>query len=375
MLFFSTLQYKSIRNKLNKLLSKKFALKQQFLISISIIFILSLICFFIQDQIGYKVVALILLVAVSFVAMLFDIIPVLVTALISALTWNFFFIPPKFTFHIENTEDVLMFLMYFVIALVNAALTYKIKQIEKREQKKEEKENTLRLYNTILNSLSHELRTPISTIIGASDNLIDEPNLLSEKNKKELIQEISKAGIRLNRQVENLLNMSRLESGFIEMKNNWCDLKEIIYGVLSRLNDITKNHTIEVVIPDKVPFVKMDHLLLEQILTNLIANAALHTPNETKISIIIKIENDQLKLVVEDNGPGFPEGSIPRAFDKFYRLNNEVKSGTGLGLSIVKGFVEAQNGTIILNNTETGGAKFSMYFSCELSYLNQLKNE
>ena len=360
---------------MNKLLSKKFALKQQFLISFSIIFFLSLICFFVQDQIGYKVVALILLVAVSFVAMLFDIIPVLVTALISALTWNFFFIPPKFTFHIENTEDVLMFLMYFIIALVNAALTYKIKQIEKREQKKEEKENTLRLYNTILNSLSHELRTPISTIIGASDNLIDEANSLSEKNKKELIQEISKAGIRLNRQVENLLNMSRLESGFIEMKNNWCDLREIIYGVLSRLYDITKNHTVEVVIPDKVPFVKMDHSLLEQILTNLIANAALHTPNETKISIIIKIENDQLKLVVEDNGPGFPENSIPRAFDKFYRLNNETKSGTGLGLSIVKGFVEAQNGRIILNNTETGGAKFSMYFNCELSYLNQLKNE
>src|SRR3954464_14176208 len=136
-------------------------LRKQFLISISATILMAIGCYFVSDLVGYRVVALLLLVTVSFCAIFLDIRPVLTSAALSALIWNFFFIPPRFTFHINNTEDVLMFLMYFLIALVNAALTYKIREIEKRERKKEEKEATLRLYNTILNSLSHELRTPI----------------------------------------------------------------------------------------------------------------------------------------------------------------------------------------------------------------------
>jgi two-component system, OmpR family, sensor histidine kinase KdpD len=151
----------------------------------------------------YRVVALILLVTVSFIAMFYSIAPVMVSAILSALIWNFFFIPPKYTLHIENAEDALMFLMYFIIALVNAVLTNKIRQIEKVTQKRETKENTLKLYNTLLNSLSHELRTPIATIIGATDNLQMQDEKLSKANKKELIDEISKASLRLNRQVEN----------------------------------------------------------------------------------------------------------------------------------------------------------------------------
>ncbi|NTW32317.1 MAG: DUF4118 domain-containing protein, partial [Bacteroidetes bacterium] len=115
----------------------------------------SIACFFTADFIGYKVVALLLLVVVSLLAMVFDILPVLLAALLSALIWNFFFIPPLFTFHIADTEDALMFLMYFVIALVNAVLTFKIREAEKKARDKEEKENTIKLYNTLLNSLSH----------------------------------------------------------------------------------------------------------------------------------------------------------------------------------------------------------------------------
>jgi two-component system sensor histidine kinase KdpD len=110
------------------------------------------------DYTGYRVVALILLLAVSILAMLFDILPVLFTALSSALIWNFFFIPPIFNFHVGTPEDVLM---YFVVALINAVLTFKIRQIEKKTSDEENREKTIMLYNTLLNSLSHELRTPI----------------------------------------------------------------------------------------------------------------------------------------------------------------------------------------------------------------------
>lgn len=108
--------------------------------------------------------------------------------------------------------------MYFVIAMVHAVLTFKIRQIQEEARHKEEKANTLKLYNTLLNSLSHELRTPIATIIGATDNLTMNATRLTDENKSNLLSEISLASLRLNQQIENLLNMSRLESGFIQLR-------------------------------------------------------------------------------------------------------------------------------------------------------------
>ena len=166
------------------LISNKISKPKQYFISLVLILFVAGICFLLSSFITYKIVALLLLVTVSFIAMFFDILPVLLAALLSALVWNFFFIPPTFTFTIGSTEDVLMFFMYFIIAMVNATLTYKIRQAEKEASKREEKENTLKLYSTLLNSLSHELRTPISTIIGATDNLQTNDQKLSTQNKK-----------------------------------------------------------------------------------------------------------------------------------------------------------------------------------------------
>ena len=191
--------------------------RQYFLATLSVCLVAA-VCFLVSGFIGYKVVALVLLVTVSLVAMFFDILPVLLSALLSALIWDFFFIPPRFTFYIGASEDTFMLAMYFVIALVNASLTYKIRQIEKVVREKEEKANAVKFYNILFNSLSHELKTPISTIIGATDNLMTESNKLSEENKHNLVSEISIASARLNRQVENLLSISRLESGFLQVK-------------------------------------------------------------------------------------------------------------------------------------------------------------
>src|SRR6185436_9962022 len=168
---------------------------------------------------------------------LFDILPVLLAAILSAFIWNFFFIPPRFTFHVGTTEDFILFIMYFVIALINAALTYIIRQIEKVNRKKDERANTLKLYDTLLHSLSHELRTPISAIIAATDNLQSGNHHLTNENKDLLVGEIAKASFRLNQQVENLLNMSRLESGVIQPKKDWCDINEIIYDVVKRIEE------------------------------------------------------------------------------------------------------------------------------------------
>ena len=128
--------------------------------------------YFLQGFIGYRVVAFMLLVTVSILAMFFDIVPVLLAAVLSALIWDFFFIPPHFTFTVGTTEDMMLLLMYFIIALIHTVLTFKIRKMQEVARAKEEKANSLKFYNTLFNSLSHELRTPISTIIGSTDNLL-----------------------------------------------------------------------------------------------------------------------------------------------------------------------------------------------------------
>lgn len=347
----------------------------QYGISISLILVVSLGCYLSRDLIDYKVVALILLVTVSSLAIVFDIFPVLIAAVLSALTLNFFFIEPTNTFHIKTSEDILLLSIYFVIVLVNAVLTFKIRKAEKKAREKEEKENAIKLYNTLFNSLSHELKTPISTIIGSVDTLQEYDSSLSETHKIELLNEIDKAGIRLNRQVENLLNMSRLESGLLKPNTDWCDLNELTHAVIKKLDCAIEDHPVAFQADGELPLYRLDSVLIEQVLQNLVHNAVLYTPPQTQIRVQASDSADGCTIVVSDNGQGFPENELEQVFEKFYRLPHAKAGGTGLGLSIAKGFVEAHGGTIRLQNKPEGGAAFTIVIPCEKSYMNRLKNE
>ncbi len=359
----------------NKSKLSKLNLRYQYIFSITGVILAALLCYPISFLIGYRAVALVLLVTVSSAAMVFDIFPVLVAATLSAIIWNFFFIPPRFTFHIGDAEDWLLFAMYFLISLLHAVLTFKIRQIEKVARQREEKEHTVKLYNTLLNSLSHELRTPIAAIIGATDNLQSGNARLTPQNRNELLGEISKASFRLNQQVENLLNMSRLESGFIQPKNDWCDINEIVYDAVKRLEENNVTQKISININPDIPLFKIDKGMLEQVIYNLINNAALYTTKGSTIFITAACYADVLELRIEDNGNGFPAAEINNVFDKFYRLKNSRTGGPGLGLSIVKGFTEAMGGNVVLENITTGGARFIITIAAETSYLKNLKNE
>lgn len=340
-----------------------------------LITITSIISYFSLDFIGYRVVAFILLLVVSILAMLFDIFPVLLTALLGALIWNFFFIPPTNTFHIGTPEDALMFLMYFVVALINAVLTFKIREFERKARDEEEKEKTIKLYNTLLNSLSHELRTPISTIIGAIDTIKDTDTKLSEEHKKELYIEIEIAAFRLNRQVENLLSMSRLEAGILKPKLDWCDVNEMIFSIIKDCKDEAQQHFVLFKPNENLPLFKMDRGLIEQVLYNIVHNALQYTPTQTTIKISAESGVGKCQIIITDSGKGFPKNEINAVFDKFYRLSNTGTGGTGLGLSIAKGFVEALGGTIYLENQPSGGAKFTIEIPAESSTLNHLEHE
>jgi two-component system sensor histidine kinase KdpD len=331
----------------------------------------SLIGLFCIDFLGYRVVAFLLLLTVSSQAMFLDIKPVLAAAMLSALIWDFFFIPPRFTFTVGTADDRILLGMYFIVALINAVLTHRIRVMEKEVKARDEKAKSVKLYNTLINSLSHELRTPITTIIGSADNLQNNTSKLTDKDKSELVSEISLAAIRLNQQVENLLSMSRLDSGILQIKKDWCDINDLIYKTIQRLEGNLQQHPVTVNVADDLPLFKLDFTLIEQVLYNLLINITQHTPENTVITIKASYVNGKLMLQVRDNGPGFPQEEIDNVFDKFYRLKGAATGGTGLGLSIVKGFTEAHHGNVVLKNTAKGGAEFTIEILTETCKPNQ----
>ena len=349
--------------------------KSPYFISIALVCSVAALCYPFTGLMGYRAVALSLVLTVSVLAMRLSLYPVLLAAVLSALIWDFFFIPPRFTLSVSSAEDAFLLVMYFIVALLNGLFNYKLREFEQVARQKEERENVIKLYDTLFNSLSHELRTPIATIIGATDALQENAEKLTPLSKNELMDEISNAALRLNGQVENLLNMSRLESGFIKPNFEWCDANELIYDVLNKSKKDLIHHNTVVEIPENFPLVKLDFGLTEQVLSNLVKNAAIYAPINTQITIEAKIlkdrtghfdddknivdtVTDKLILAISDEGKGFPIAEIAHIFEKFYRLKNTKAGGTGLGLYIAKGFIEAQGGTISAVNKSEGGAKF-----------------
>ncbi len=353
---------------MNKFLFNNIDKSKQYLVSIAIIVAVAALCFAFSDFMGYRVAALVLLVTVSLLAITFDILPVLLSSALSAFIWDFFFIPPRFTIHVDTTEDTIFLIMYFIIATVSGVLTYKIRQVEKQAQLKEEKANSVKLYNTILNSLSHELRTPIAVIIGATDNL--QTNLyLTKENQEQLIAEISKASLRLNQQVENLLNISRLQSGHIQPKYDWCDVVELIYQVVKSVEENNRSRKINISIKPDLPLCSLDKGMLEQIIYNLLNNAAIHTPVGSRIEISATCPVDVLEITIKDSGKGFIDVNPKDVFNKFSRDSKSKTAGSGLGLSIVEGFTEALSGSVELQKSESGGAKFNIAIPVKTTHL------
>jgi len=490
------------------------SIRQYLTVSLFII-LSSVICFIIQAYIGYQVVSFILLFLVSILALFYGTGPILLAATLSALIWDYFFIPPAFTLNIEKPLDMLMLLMFFIIALLNGILTSRIRNQEKKIRVREERTNALyqltgelsmtsgieevtktarnyikkyfnldcaiilknernvlnnnvwhdpnmeltendlsiaawvfkhsskagkhtdtlpsgkytfypltginenmgviavelphvfthgeeqfwntfisqissnfereflrntaknayilnesdKLYKTLFNSISHELRIPVTTIMGASDTLLSQS--YPEETRLKLYSEINTASVRLNRLIENLLNMSRLESGRITPHPDWCDVHDLANSIADSLKQELQPFKLSTIIPADMPLVNIDFGLIEQVLHNLILNATQNAPAGTRIRLKFFYDNGFLTMMVMDRGNGFPESELSSVFNKFYRGKDAKAGGTGLGLSIVKGFVEANKGTVIAGNRQNGGAIFTIKIPVEISEMNQ----
>jgi two-component system, OmpR family, sensor histidine kinase KdpD len=475
------------------------------------------IFYFLKELVGYQVVSFALLFMVSLLAFFFGTGPILLAAALSSLIWDFFFLPPPYTLHIEKPEDMLMLAMFFIIALLNGVLTSRVRRQEQKIRVREERTHALyqlakelssasgiddvlnlavrdirkyfnlesafilkddsnrlekqvrheptitfsenemsiaewtfrhskkagkytdtlpsgsftfyplkgnvdnmgviavqhpkiftqgeelfwegflpqiagkiereflrnearnayilnesdKLYKTLFNSISHELRIPVATIMGASDTLIAQD--YSPENRNILYQEINTAAIRLNRLIENLLNMSRLDSGRMTTRIDWCDLHDLINKVSQTLAAELRSFNLHSVLPDDMPLVQLDFGLMEQVLHNLLLNATQHAPEGSNIRIKFFYDNGFLIIQVMDRGPGFSASDLTMVFNKFYRGEMAVAGGTGLGLSIVKGMVEAHNGTIKAENRQNGGALFTIKIPTKISEISNIQ--
>lgn len=204
-----------------------------------------------------------------------------------------------------------------------------------------------RLRTALLDSVSHELRTPLATVIGSASGLIEGDAYFSSEDRLELLSTIREGAMRMNRLVTNLLGMVKLESGMLRLRKKWCDVEDIIGVVLSQVKDFQQNREIRVRLPDQIPFLLGDDVLLEQVLVNVVSNAIKYSPDYSVIEVKVRRNDNSMTIAVADSGIGIRDIDRERIFDKFYRADTTKHvPGTGLGLAICKGIVEAHGGTI-----------------------------
>ncbi|MBI2986459.1 MAG: DUF4118 domain-containing protein [Deltaproteobacteria bacterium] len=455
---------------------------------------------------GYQATALLYLLLVVAVGLKLGRGPVLAVAAISALLWNFLFIPPHFTFYIDNLNDAMMFAMFFVVAMAMGHLTSRLRLSEVAERRRErrtaalyelahqaafatdldtglraavsliesivgaqaalllrQKDHTLsnathpassftlsdqekgvaawtftrktpvgrftdtlpdsealhlplqartavmgvlsvrppsgksfdlserelleafavliglilekdhvveafkraevleaseRLRRALLDSVSHELKTPLSAVQAGIDALSKQTD--DDQKKQATLREVRSAVRRLHRVIDNLLDMTRIETGVVEPKLDWCDIGEMIRAATELAGDALHEHRIVIEADEALPMVKLDQALLEQCLSNLLINAAAWSDPGTNITVRADLDGDKLVLSVLDEGRGLNESDLAHIFEKFYRASDARPGGTGLGLSIVEGFVRAHEGFVRAANRKTGGAEFAL---------------
>jgi len=224
------------------------------------------------------------------------------------------------------------------------------------------KAETESLRNTLLSSISHDLRTPLTAVTGAVSTLLSDATL-DKQNQRELFETIQDESERLNRIIKNVLAMTRLEAGGIVPQKEWQSLEEIVGVVLHRLSQRLIDHPLTINLPPNLPLISFDGLLLEQVFMNLFENAIKYTPAGTPLSLSASKDLHTVTVELADRGPGIPPGNEERIFDKFYRGRNSGGGGVGLGLAICQAIITAHGGRIWAENREGGGAVFRFTLS------------
>jgi two-component system sensor histidine kinase KdpD len=297
-------------------------------------------------------VVMVYLLGIVTIALRFGRGPSLAAAALSVPTLDYFFVPPYFSFAVSDLKYVVTFAMMCAVAFVVSSLAERV-----REQARAAEAERMR--SSLLSSVSHDLRTPLSVITGSASALIDDDARLGAEARRDLAVTIQEEAQRLNRLVRNLLDMTRIASGAIQVSKDWQPLDGVLGAALGRVEDLLEGRAVDVVLPQDPPLVPIDAVLIEQVLINLLENAAKYTPRCSPLSIAARDEEGSIVVDVSDRGPGIPTELADKIFEKFYRLRRDgAAGGAGLGLAICRGIVRAHGGEIAALAREGGGATF-----------------
>ncbi len=289
----------------------------------------------------------------------------IVSALLGTLAINYAFEFPYFEFDFITPVNFISAVVMTTIAILTSTLTTKLKRQEalKAEGEKE------RMRANLLRAVSHDIRTPLTTIYGSASTLGDEWEELSDGQKLKILEGIKDDSDWLVRMVENLLSVTRIDSGNVKITKTPTVLDELMDSVLLKFKKHHPNQNVNVSIPEEIIFVPMDAILIEQVLVNLLDNAVRHARGMTKLELRAYREDRYVFFEVQDDGSGIPKEKMERLFDGYYNSGEGIADGqkknAGIGLSVCATIVKAHGGHIAAENTKQGGALFRFVLECE----------
>lgn len=308
-------------------------------------------------------IAMVYLLAVVVIALRFTRGAAITCAALCVAAFDFVFVPPAGALTVDDIQYLFTFAIMLVVALVISGLMERgRRQAEARAALTLEAE-TERVRSTLLASISHDLRTPLAVIAGASSSLVEEGDKLKPAERRALAQSVYDQARDMSELVAKVLEMTRLEAGYIELRRDWASIAEITGSVLARLGERLAAHLLVVDIAPDLPLVRVDAILVEQALANLVENAARHTPAGTAVRVSAERRGNELVVSVEDRGPGIDERDLEQVFAKFHRGRSEhggehAGTGVGLGLAICRAVVGLHGGRVWVERPAGGGAAF-----------------
>lgn len=304
-------------------------------------------------------IAMVYLLAVVLVSTRYSRGAAVTSALLCVLAFDFIFVPPRWTFAVEDAQYLLTFAILVVVAWVISTLTRDIREQAHRQAALETEAETERIRSALLASISHDLRTPLSVIAGLSSSLAEADERVGPEERKALAQSLFDQTRAVSEQVAKVLQMTRLESGSITPERDWNSLPDLAGAVLNRLRKRLAEHRVMTDFAADLPLVRVDAMLIDHVFSNLLENAARYTPAGTLIRVRGEVDEGQVVVSVEDFGTGLEPEDFERIFAKFHRGHSEGKiTGAGLGLSICRAIVTLHRGRIWAERMPGGGTAF-----------------
>jgi two-component system sensor histidine kinase KdpD len=312
-------------------------------------------------------VVMILLAGVALVAARLGRGPAIASAILSVLAFDFFFVKPVFSFNPGDAQYFITLVVMLGIGILISQLVARRDQSQLEVQHAQVQVQAEQVRSALLSAVSHDLRTPLATIAATASSLVESGTGASWPEKVELLQAVVDESNRLSRQVDNLLDMARLNSGAVTLNRDWHVLEELLGLALTRLRRELADRTVQVSIPEHLPLLLVAGDLIKQMFINLLENAVRYTQPGSRIEISVVPCGDCVEIRFADDGPGLPPGSEDKIFDAFFRGKTVVvdgQRGVGLGLAICRAIASAHGGEITAANRATGGAQFNIRLPC-----------